>query len=128
MNLFEEIQAKCPELIASKDYAGIVAAVNVNRTRSSGKEIGKGTILETIGLTAGNAFLDVIDTVNDFRHVKGLIAEGRLIVSSPLVMGTIQSFVPAILTQEEADALLTLAKVDDHVNVAQVAQAIENGA
>jgi urease gamma subunit len=124
--LLDEIRAKCPkELIEAREHGQIAALVSKDRTKASGLQVGKGTILETIGLTAGNAFLDVIDTVADFRHVRGLVAEGRLIISSPLVMGTIQSFVPAVLTQAQANALLALATVPAPVSVQEVVSAME---
>ena len=126
MTLLEEITAKCPpEMIAAKEHGQIAALVSAGRTKPSGLLVGKGTILETIGLAAGNAFLDVIDTQPDFRHVRGLVAEGRLIISSPLVMGTIQSFVPTVLTQAQANALLVLATVPDPVSVQEVISAME---
>lgn len=125
MTLLEEITAKCPpDVLASRNTQAITDAVNVGRTKPSGREVGKGTILETIGLTAGSAFLDVIDNQPEFRHVKGLVAEGRLIVSSPLVMGTIQSFVPAVLTQAQADALLSLARTPNPVDELSVRRAL----
>ena len=126
MTLLEEITAKCPpELIAAREHGQIAALVSAGRTKPSGLPVGKGTILETIGLAAGNAFLDVIDNQPDFRHVKGLVAEGRLIVSSPLVTATIQSFVPAVLTQAQADALFALAVVPAPVPVQEVIIAME---
>ena len=112
MTLLEEIQAKCsPELIASRDAEAIAAAVSVGRTMPSTREIGNGTILETIGLGYGNAMLDVIYTEPNFRHVKPLLEQGRLIVGSPLVVQTIQSMVPALMPQAVADLLLALTVV-----------------
>ena len=126
MTLLEEITTKCPpELLAAKEHGQIAALVSAGRTKPSGLQVGKGTILETIGLAAGNAFLDVIDTQPDFRHVRGLIAEGRLIISSSLVTATIQSLVPAVLTQAQADALLALATVPAPVSVQEVITAME---
>lgn len=126
MTLLEEITAKCPpELLAAKEHGQIAALVSAGRTKPSGLQVGKGTILETIGLAAGNAFLDVIDTQPDFRHVRELVAEGRLIISSPLVTATIQSFVPAVLTQAQANALLALATVPAPVSVQEVITAME---
>lgn len=126
MTLLAEILAlpNAAALIAARDDAAIAAAVSTGRVRPSGREIGKGTILETIGLAAGNAFLDVIDNVADFRHVKGLVAEGRLIVSSPLVIDTIRSFVPAALTQEAANALLALAVTPNPYSVNDVSNVL----
>ena len=116
MTLLAEIQAKCSaELIASRDHDAIAAAVNVGRTRASKTEIGNGTILETLGIAAGNALLDVINTVPDFRYVKPLIEQGRLVVGSALVQATIQSLVPAVITQEQADALCALGVEADQV-------------
>ena len=124
--LLQEITAKCPpELLAAKEHGQIAALVSAGRTKPSGLQVGKGTILETIGLAAGNAFLDVIDTQPDFRHVRGMVAEGRLIISSPLVTDTIQSFVPAVLTQAQANALLALATVPAPVSVQEVITAME---
>ena len=124
--LLQEITAKCPpELLAAREHGQIAALVSAGRTKPSGLQVGKGTILETIGLDAGNAFLDVIDTNPTFRHVRGLVAEGRLIISSPLVMATVQSFVPAVLTQEQANALLALAVVPEPVSVQEVITAME---
>lgn len=125
MSLLDEIKAKVPpDVLASHNTQAITDAFNVGRTKPSGLPVGKGTILETIGLTAGNAFLDVIDNQPDFRHVRGLIAEGRLILSSQLVMATIGSFVPAVLTQAQANSLLALASVPDPIDELSVRRAV----
>ena len=112
-------------MLANRDDGAIAALVSIGRTKPSGKEIGTGTVLETIGFAAGNAFLDVIDNVADFRHVKKLVQDGRLIISSQLVMFTIQSMVPDVLTQPQADALLALAVAPDPVSASQIAHALE---
>lgn len=129
MTLLQELQAKCsPELLASRDYDAIAAAVNINRTRPSTREIGNGTILETLGLAAGNAFLDVVNSAPDFRHVKPLIEQGRLQIASPLVQMTVQSMVPAqVLTQAQADSLCALGKEDDHLTPARIANILDGG-
>ena len=67
MTLLAEIQAKCDAaLLASRDFEAIAAAVSAGRTKPNSKEIGNGTILEVLGLTTGNALLDVINTAPDF--------------------------------------------------------------
>ena len=131
MTLLEEIQAKCsPELIASRDHQAIADAVSLGRTQPSGLLIGKGRVIEVLGLEAANAFIDVIDNLADFRHVKGLLASGTLCISSPLVLATVQGFVPGVLTQEQADALMALGSINDTVSAAQteVAMKDDNGA
>lgn len=127
MGLLSEIEAKCSaEMIASRDYDAIAAAVNVGRVKPSTREIGNGTILEVLGLQAGNALLDVINTVPDFRHVRPLVEQGRLAIASPLVQATVQSMVPSVLTQAQADALCALGVDPDPVTAQQVAEAIRN--
>lgn len=127
MTLLEEIQAKCPpELIAAKEHGQIAAMVSTGRTRPSGKEVGIGTILETMGLTAGNAMLDAIYDDPMFRYVKPLLEQGRLIVSSPLVAATMQGLVQAgVIQQTDANKLIALATVPAPVSVQEVVSAME---
>lgn len=126
MTLLEEIKSKCSEaVIAAKEHGQIAVIVSEGRTKPSTREIGNGTILETIGLQYGNAMLDVIYSAPDFRHVKPLLEQGRLIVGSPLVVATIQSMVPAVFPQVVADRLLALAVEPAPVSVQEVIQAME---
>lgn len=129
MSLNTELQALPPELRATRDEVQIAAAFNVGRTRSNTREIGSGTILETIGMAAGNALLDVINTVPDFRHVKPLVEQGRLVVGSPLVQATVQSLVPTVLTQPQADILCALGKEPNPVDLTELRRAMwaDNG-
>lgn len=128
MTLLDEIQSKCTTaLIASRDYEAIAAAVSAGRTKPSGLMIGKGLVIEALGLTAANAFIDVIDSVADFRHVKGLLTTATLNISSPLVMTTVQSFVPAVLTQAQADTLLAMGVANDPVSASRIATAMTGG-
>lgn len=116
MTLLQEIQTKCsPELIASRDHGAIAAAVSEGRTRATPTAIGKGTILGVLDLAAGNAFLDVIDTVPDFRHVKDVIKSSNFDVSLQVSQDGIDAMVPAVLTQVEADALKALGKAPNPI-------------
>lgn len=126
MSLLSEITTKCPpELVASREHGQIAALVSQGRTRPSAREIGNGTILETIGLQYGNAMLDVIYNTPDFRHVKPLLEQGRLIVGSPLVVATVQGMVPAVMPQAVADRLLALTVEPAPVSVQEVVKAME---
>ncbi len=127
MTLLEEIQAKCsPALIASKEHGAIAAVVSAGRTRPSTKEVGNGTILEVLGLTAGNAMLDAINTIPDFRHVKPLVEQGRLTIGTPLVAQSLGAFVAGgVITQADADKLLAIAVEPAPVSVSEVIQAME---
>lgn len=127
MSLLDEIQAKCPpELIAAKEHGQIAALVSAGRTRPSAREIGNGTILETIGLQYGNAMLDVIYNDANFRHVKPLLEQGRLIVGSPLVVQTINGMVAGgVIPSAAGDALLALTVEPAPVSVQEVIEVME---
>ena len=125
MSLLAEITLKCtPELIASRDHQAIAEAVSVGRTRPQTTAIGKGTIIGVLGMTAGNAFLDVIDGHPDYRHVKDIIRAGVFDVSLHVSQYGIDAMVPAVLTQAEADALKALGRAPDPVSAQQVSDAL----
>lgn len=108
--------AVAAEVIAARDTAAIAAALSVGRVKRVPTEIGNGTILETIGLTAGNALLDVINSAAEFRHVKPLLEQGRLRVDADLVRATLDALVPSVLTADQAQALKALAEKPDPVD------------
>lgn len=117
MDLRTEILAMCSlEQLARHDSQLIADQLSIGRKRLVPTEIGNGTVLETIGLAAGNALLDLINSAPDFRHVKPLLEQGRLRVDSALVRGTLTSLVPAVLTVQQAAALLALANAPDPVS------------
>lgn len=117
MTLLEEIKAKClPELLASGDHQAIADAVNVGRVKPAPTHIGEGKILEVLGLAAGNAFLDVIDNVPDFRHVKKIVARGDFDMSTAVSQAGVQGMVPAVLSQEQADLLKVLGMTPDPIS------------
>ena len=129
MTLLAEIQSKCSaELIASRDFDAIAAAVNVGRTRYRKTELGDGSIIAAIGdLNAANAFLDVVKSTSPtspFRHVKDVIFRGAFDMGDLMAQASVQSMVPAILTQEQADNLKALGVEPDHVTAQQVSDAM----
>lgn len=94
------------------DLAKVELLINAKtRTRPVPTECGNGTILEVLGLTTGNALLDVLTTAPDFRHVKPLVEQGRLRLDAPLTAAALGSLVPGVLTQDQANALLARARV-----------------
>lgn len=128
MALREEIRANgaCTAAIAAKDCGAIAEIMSVGRKRSNGREIGNGTILEVLGLEAGNALLDVINGNPNFRHVKPLVEQGRLLIGSPLVQATIASLVGSVLTAPQAAALCALGFDPAPLTALEVAQALFN--
>lgn len=126
MTLYHEIQSLSPALVASKDYQAIADALSVGRVKAIPTAIGKGTLIGVLGMAVGNAFLDVIDNVPDYRHIKDVIRAGVFDVSLPVSQYGIDAMVPAVLTQEQADALKALGTTPDPVSAAQVEVAMKN--
>lgn len=69
--------------------------------------------------------MDVINTVPDFRHVKKIIARGDFDMSTAVSQEGVQAMVPAVLTQEQADALKALGTVPAPVSVQEVIDALK---
>jgi len=128
MTLYAEIQSLSPALVASKDYQAIADALSVGRVKAIPTAIGKGTIIGVLGMTVGNAFLDVIDNVPDYRHIKDVIRAGVFDVSLEASKFGIDAMVPAVIAQEQADSLKALGTVPDTVTAAQVASVMTGGA
>ena len=124
MTLKSEILAGGFDLAHRNDGA-IAAALSVGRTKLVPTEIGTGTVLETLGVAAANQLLDAIYNTPDFRYVKPLLEQGRLRIDSAMVRATLDSLVPAAITQINADKLKAVAVVPDVITPQQVAQALE---
>lgn len=124
MPLRDEILAGAFDL-ANRDDGAIAAALSAGRVKVVPTEIGKGRILATMGLEAGNAFLDIIDSAPDFRHVRHLIANGWLDIGDGLTRAMVDSLVGTVLTSEQASALKALAEEPEVITAQQVAQALE---
>lgn len=104
-------------LATAGNLAGVAAALSEDRTRPTDAEIGNGLILEVLGIERGNVLLDLIAQDANLRHVRPLLEQGRLRVSSALVAGWLQGLVLATkLTQEEADAVTALGRGPDPVS------------
>lgn len=109
---------------AAKDKA-IADIISVDRTRPKAFEIGKGTIVEVLGLAGANAFLDIIDGDATYRHVKHLLQDGRLRVDSALVVQLVQGFMQAgVISANGGAALLALGREPDPVTAAEVSRAV----
>ena len=89
-------------------------------------QIGIGGILDALGLTAGAAFLDALETLAEttptIRWGLELIRGPGLDLSRPSARSQIATLVAGgILKQAEADALLTLSRVERRPSWAEAA-------
>lgn len=126
MSLRDEILAGGFDL-ANRDDGAIAAALSVGRKKTVPTEIGNGLVLATIGMTVGNALLDVLNNAADFRYVKPLLEQGRLDISTPFARAALDGLVGVVagFEQSHADALKALAEVDDIITPQDVAKALE---
>lgn len=118
-------RADCAAALAAKDCEALAVLLSAGRTCGNDREVGYGTILETIGIEAGNALIDFIQSQEGMRHVKPLLEQGRLRVGSALVQASLQAFVGAgAVSQANADALCALGLQPDPLTARQVAEAL----
>lgn len=125
MTLRDEILARNFDL-TSRDCQTIADVLSIGRVRVVKTEVGKGIIIDTIGLTAANPVLDYIDNTPTYRHVKQLLENGWFDIGSDLARASLDAFVPTLLTREEADKLKALAEVPNPISAREVAIAIYN--
>jgi len=111
MALIDDILALPAELRAIQDTQAIADALPPVVTIRA-REIGKGKVLGTIGIEAGNKLLDTIDTDADFRHVKQLVANGWLDVGDALT----RAMIDQVCTPADGAALKALAEISTPID------------
>jgi len=114
----------CAAALAAKDCEALAVLLSVGRTCGNEREVGYGTIIETIGLEAGNQLIDFLKAAEPMRHVMPLLDQGRLRIGSPLVQSTLQSLVGGPIDQTDADALCALGLKPDPLTAREVAEAL----
>lgn len=114
-----ELQALVPDTVA------LAGALSVGRKEFVPTEIGKGTIIETLGLGVANGLIDAVLATADYRHVKELLEQGRLRLDIVAHAGMLQPLVSGgVLTQPQLDALVARAHVDAPIPEFDVRRAI----
>jgi hypothetical protein len=125
MITLEEISSKCSHL-PKRDDVEIVRLLSAGRTRSKERLIGIGTVLETLGMADGTAFLGFIESQTSLKYVWKLIERADLNMASPLVTQSLSDFVQAgVITQANANKLIALGVEPAPVTFAEVAKALE---
>lgn len=118
----------CAAALAAKDLDALAQILSIGRTRPVPREIGNGTVLDVLGLVAGNRLLDHIGMAPELRHVKPLLEQGRLTINTPSAKQVLQSFVALddVLSQSDADKLCALGQEPDPLTPQDVAEALFN--
>lgn len=115
---------KCAAPLAARDCAALAVLLSDGRTCSNDREIGYGTILEAIGIEAGNQLIDFIQGQDDLRHVKPLLEQGRLRIGSALVQATLRAMGDAVIAPADVETLCALGQRPDPLTAQQVAEAL----
>lgn len=115
MSLRDELLALPSELLAQRNTQALADALP-ERIIIVPTQIGKGKIIEVLGLAAANSVLDVIDNHPDYRHVKQMVENGWLDIGSPISRMAIDAMVPAVITQAQADDVKALGEVREPVS------------
>jgi len=115
---------KCAGALAARDCASLAALLSAGRTCGNDHEIGYGTILETLGIDAGNKLIDHIQGEHNMRHVVPLLDRGALRIGSPLVQATLRGLPADVITTADVEKLCALGQQDDPLTAQQVAEAL----
>jgi hypothetical protein len=117
----------CAQALVDRDLDELARILSIGRTRPSAFEIGNGTVLEVIGIAAGNKLLDHIQADADLRYVTPLLEQGRLTIGAQVAQAALQSYVAlGVLSQENADVLCALGREADLLTPQDVAEALYN--
>lgn len=116
----------CQPALAARDCAALAQLLSSGRTCANEREIGYGTILETIGIEAGNRLIDHIQAASDMRHVVPLLQQGRLRIGSPVAQAALRQFGADVLSPAAAEVLCALGMQPEQLTAAQVAAALFN--
>ena len=132
MTLREEILSRpdCADALARRDCGELAALLSVGRTKVIDYSIGYGTVMDTLGATAGAAFLDSLTelaaTSSPVKWALKLLDRGELNIGAAATRGQLDALAAGgVMPQAVADALKGLAVSPDEITASQVQQALE---
>jgi len=116
----------CAVALAARDCAALAERLSIGRTCNNELEIGYGTILEEIGISAGNLLIDHIRADPDMRHVVSLLERSLVRIGSPLVQATLRGLGADVISSTDVETLCALGQQPDPLTPQQVAEALFN--
>lgn len=134
-------QPKAEDAVAAAGDQAIADIINVGRVRIASREVGEGTVSNALGVPDGPIFILRLRSMALAALPEGatpeqimqkalveqawrLLDKACLDVGLPSVRGSIGLFVPALLTQDQAAAILALAEIPDPVTASDVSRAV----
>lgn len=132
MALRDEIisRADCADALAARDCGELARILSVGRTKLVERNIGYGTVLDTLGADAGAAFLDGLTalaaTSSPVKWALKLLDRGELNIGAAATRGQLDVLAAGgVMPQAVADALKGLAVSPDEITATQVQTALE---
>lgn len=132
MTLQVEILSRpdCADALAARDCGELARILSIGRTKLIERNIGYGTVLETLGAEAGSAFLDGLTalaaTSSPVKWALKLLDRGELNIGAAATRGQLDALAAGgVMPQAVAEALKNLAVVPDEITASQVQQALE---
>lgn len=127
MTLRDEILSRpdCAAALAVRDCGALAAILSVGRTKLVERNIGYGTVLDTLGADAGAAFLDGLTALaansSPVKWALKLLDRGELNIGAAATQSQLDALVTAgVMPQAVADTLKGLAIVDDPYSIQDV--------
>lgn len=132
MNLRDEILSRpdCADALAIRDCGALATILSVGRTKLIERDIGYGTVMDTLGAEAGAAFLDgltdLATTSSPVKWALKLLDRGELNIGAPATQAQLDALATAgVMPVAVADVLKGLAVSPDEITASQVQQALE---
>lgn len=132
MTLQAEILSRpdCADALAARDCGELARILSIGRTKLIERNIGYGTVLETLGAEAGSAFLDGLTalaaTSSPVKWALKLLDRGELNIGAAATRGQLDALAAGgVMPQAVAEALKNLAVVPDEITATQVQTALE---
>ena len=132
MTLRDEILSRsdCADALAARDCGAIAAILSVGRTKTVERNVGYGTIMDTLGAEAGAAFLDALTSMatvsSPVKWALKLLDRGELNVGAHATQLQLDALAEGgAMPVAVAQALKALAVVPDVVTAQDVQAALE---
>jgi hypothetical protein len=132
MTLYDEITTRpdCIDALVARDCGELARILSVGRTKLIERNVGYGTVLDTLGADNGAAFLDgltaVAATSSPVKWALKLLDRGELNIGAAATQAQLDALAAGgVMPQTVADALKALALVPDVVTPQEVQTALE---
>lgn len=132
MTLRDEILSRqdCADALAIRDCGALAEILSAGRTKLIERNVGYGTVLDTLGADVGSAFLDALTalatTSSPVKWALKLMERGELNIGAAATQAQLDALATAgVMPVAVADVLKGLAVSPDEITASQVQQALE---